>query len=54
MVAPRWLSWAAAVIAVIIIALDVKLLGDAVMGRLESLTPVDCTLGKPEKLPRIV
>ena len=34
LVAPRWLSWTAAVIALIIIALNIKLLGDAMMGRL--------------------
>jgi manganese transport protein len=32
--APRWLTWTAALIAVVIIALNIKLLGDAAMGRL--------------------
>jgi manganese transport protein len=36
LVAPRWLSWTAAGIALVIIALNLKLLGDALMGRLGS------------------
>lgn len=36
LVAPRWLTWAAVVIAVVVIALNLKLLGDALLGRLGS------------------